>query len=89
MNEITLEETINILTNLYNTARTIDRINDPVVWSLRQTLSIIKDPPCENNATYNNYDIVQNWKKEHPQGKKIECSKSTGLSRPTIDKYWT
>lgn len=33
-------------------------------------------------------DIVRQWQEEHPGGIKINCHKDTGLSRPTIDKYW-
>lgn len=33
-------------------------------------------------------DIVLSWRKEHPEGRKADCRRDTGLSRPTIDKYW-
>lgn len=32
--------------------------------------------------------IVQKWRKDNPTGKKIDCHRDTGLSRPTIDKWW-
>ena len=28
------------------------------------------------------------WQATHPNGTKTECHKQTGISRPTIDKYW-
>ena len=31
---------------------------------------------------------VQEWKQQHPDGKKIECHRDTGMSRVTIDKWW-
>ena len=31
---------------------------------------------------------VQAWRAEHPDGKKIDCHRETGLSRVTIDKWW-
>lgn len=31
---------------------------------------------------------VEMWQAAHPNGKKSECRKDTGLSRTTIDKYW-
>lgn len=31
---------------------------------------------------------VRVWRKEHPDGKKIECHRDTGMSRVTIDKWW-
>ena len=32
--------------------------------------------------------IVTEWRKNNPWGKKIDCQRETGLSRPTILKYW-
>lgn len=32
--------------------------------------------------------IIQAWRKNNPGGKKIDCHRETGLSRPTIDKWW-
>lgn len=31
---------------------------------------------------------VQDWRLRHPDGKKIECHRDTGMSRVTIDKWW-
>lgn len=31
---------------------------------------------------------VAEWQQQHPEGKKIECHRETGLSRMTIDKWW-
>lgn len=28
------------------------------------------------------------WQAKHPNGTKMECHRETGISRPTIDKYW-
>ena len=33
--------------------------------------------------------IIAEWQKSHPEGKKIDCHRETGLSRMTIDKWWT
>ena len=33
-------------------------------------------------------DIVQEWRSVHPNGKKIECERETGLSRHTVLKWW-
>lgn len=33
-------------------------------------------------------DIVEQWQQAHPGEKKAACRRDTGLSRPTIDKYW-
>lgn len=32
---------------------------------------------------------VREWRRVHPEGKKIDCHRETGLSRVTIDKWWT
>lgn len=32
--------------------------------------------------------MVWEWRQAHPQGRKIECHRETGLSRVTIDKWW-
>ena len=31
---------------------------------------------------------VQAWRAAHPNGKKVDCQRDTGLSRPTIIKWW-
>lgn len=33
-------------------------------------------------------NIVKAWQQENPKGKKIDCIKETGLSKPTVYKYW-
>lgn len=32
--------------------------------------------------------MVQEWRKQHPDGNKIECERETGLSRHTVLKWW-
>lgn len=32
--------------------------------------------------------IVEEWQRHHPDGKKIECERETGLSRHTVLKWW-
>lgn len=32
--------------------------------------------------------IVQKWRLEHPEGKKADCERETGLSRHTVIKWW-
>ena len=31
---------------------------------------------------------VQEWRKNHPDGKKADCIRETGLSKPTVYKWW-
>ena len=33
-------------------------------------------------------DAVREWRKNNPQGTKMQCHRETGVSRPTVDKYW-
>ena len=32
--------------------------------------------------------IVQKWRLEHPDGKKADCIRDTGLTKPTVYKWW-
>ena len=43
---------------------------------------------CTNGGRPDKRQIVQQWKSEHPNGKKIDCEKETGLSRHTVLKWW-
>lgn len=33
-------------------------------------------------------DKVQEWRRMHPKGKKADCIRDTGLSKPTVYKWW-
>lgn len=33
-------------------------------------------------------DKVYDWRKKNPKGRKIDCERETGLSRPTVLKWW-
>lgn len=33
-------------------------------------------------------DIVKAWREAHPDGKKADCIRETGLSKPTVLKWW-
>jgi hypothetical protein len=33
-------------------------------------------------------DIVEQWQAVHPDGRKIDCERETGLSRHTVLKWW-
>ena len=32
--------------------------------------------------------IVEEWRKAHPDGKKADCIRDTGLSKPTVYRWW-
>lgn len=42
----------------------------------------------EGNGRKPKSEIVEEWRRAHPDGKKIDCHRETGLSRVTIDKWW-
>ena len=53
----------------------------------------IRRQKCLNNAEYwkkccPSKEIVKEWRKINPSGRKMQCHKDTNLSRPTIDRYW-
>ena len=33
-------------------------------------------------------EIVKQWRAEHPDGKKADCIRDTGLTKPTVYKWW-
>lgn len=32
---------------------------------------------------------IREWKESHPEGRKADCIRETGLSKPTVYKWWT
>lgn len=42
----------------------------------------------DGNGAKNKKEIVLRWRKFNPEGKKIDCERETGLSRPTVLKWW-
>ena len=42
----------------------------------------------QGNGRKSKRDDVLAWRRDHPDGKKVDCYRETGISRPTIDKYW-
>ena len=33
-------------------------------------------------------EIIKVWRQKNPNGKKSDCIKQTGLSKPTVYKWW-
>ena len=33
-------------------------------------------------------EVVIEWRKAHPDGRKVDCIRETGLSKPTVYKWW-
>lgn len=42
----------------------------------------------DNNGRKPKKDIVEKWKLDNPNGTKSQCIKETGLSKPTVYKWW-
>lgn len=42
----------------------------------------------QGNGRPSKRDTVIEWRMQNPTGRKCDCRRDTGLSRPTIDKYW-
>lgn len=41
-----------------------------------------------HNGRKSKEDDIMAWQVEHPNGTKAECCRDTGISRPTVYKYW-
>ena len=55
----------------------------------RATLDIMNEDIGKNlQGRHDKQEIVREWRQLHPEGKKIDCHKDTGISRVTIDKWW-
>ena len=42
----------------------------------------------DGNGRPSAQETVQEWRRMHPEGRKIDCERETGLSRPTVLKWW-
>lgn len=40
------------------------------------------------NGRKSQFETVQMWRAAHPDGRKIDCIRETGLSKPTVYKHW-
>ena len=41
-----------------------------------------------HNGRKSKRDLVKAWRQNHPYGRKADCMRDTGLSKPTVYKYW-
>ena len=42
----------------------------------------------KGNGRKGKFDIILSWRANHPEGTKAQCIKDTGLSKPTVYKWW-
>ena len=55
----------------------------------RSTLDIMNEESGKSlQGRKQKKDVVQSWRLEHPSGSKAECIRDTGLSKPTVYKWW-
>lgn len=57
-------------------------------------MNLIRDE-INHNTDWRNKDgrptkknIVEEWRYNHPEGRKADCIRDTGLTKPTVYKYW-
>lgn len=43
---------------------------------------------CTNGGRPSQKKIVKEWRESHPEGRKAACIRDTGLSKPTVYKWW-
>lgn len=55
----------------------------------RSIKKIIKENEGLIEGRPSKYDVVHKWKQEHPEGSKAACIRETGLSKPTVYKWWS
>lgn len=57
-------------------------------------MNFIREEINNNKEWYNKEgrptkeDIIKQWRKDNPQGTKADCIKETGISKPTVYKWW-
>ena len=55
----------------------------------RSTLAIMNDDSGEAlQGRPSKEEIIKQWREAHPEGKKADCIRDTGISKPTVYKWW-
>lgn len=57
---------------------------DMTLQYMRENGQIHGRPPGSNSKR----EAIKAWRADNPGGTKMECHRATGISRPTIDKWW-
>ena len=66
--------------------------DDGTALQVARMIQNLQDPDGEwrnKDGRPNKAEIVRQWRLEHPDGKKSECIKDTGLSKTTVYKWWS
>lgn len=67
------------------------RLKQPQHLELARYTQAIRDPDGEwrnKEGAPKKAQTVREWREAHPDGKKIDCERETGLSRHTVLKWW-
>lgn len=59
-----------------------------IARATRATRDIIHDNWREGNSRPSAQDRVYEWRRQHPEGRKADCHRDTGLDPKTIRKWW-
>ena len=54
----------------------------------RAVRDVIHEDWRENNGRKSKADIVHQWQKENPTGRKVDCIRETGVGKTTVYKHW-
>lgn len=55
---------------------------------MRAIQQVVNPDWREGNGRKSKKEIVEGWQKRNPKGRKIDCIRETGLSKPTVYKWW-
>lgn len=56
---------------------------------MRAVQEVVNPNWRDGNGRKSKEQVVKEWCKLHPDGKKADCIRETGLSKPTVYKWWT
>lgn len=49
---------------------------------------VLGEDEYKNNGRPDKQKIVEEWQESHPEGRKADCIRDTGLSKPTVYRWW-
>ena len=85
-NSVEFKTAIHIMPNKRNGRKQADHI---------KVMNFIRDEVVHNtnwnrvgNGRKSKQDVVLEWQRLHPEGRKVDCVRDTGLSKPTVYKHW-
>lgn len=87
----TLKDQTGIDVEIYKKSRRNGRTRKQHLEIARATQKIVNPNWRENNGRPKGSDkssIVREWREKNPKGKKCDCIKETGLTKPTVYKWW-